>query len=93
MTIRGLLEAIERPEDQFDWYQALLLADEYINLQSTRQWAIERICRVVQTQLDTQAYDKDRDCNSQAAVVLESGRKQIAAKRRERETAASGGMT
>jgi hypothetical protein len=88
VTIRGLLEAIERPEDQFDWYQALVLADQYINLPSTRQWAIERICRVVQTQLETQAYGTDVGCNSQARVVLESGRKQIDAKCRERETGA-----
>jgi hypothetical protein len=83
VTVRGLLEAVERPEDQFDWYHALVLADKYINLPSTRQWAIERICRVVRTQLNTGAYGTDSDCISRATAVLKSGQKQIDARKRE----------
>jgi hypothetical protein len=83
VTVRSLLEALERPEDQFDWYHALVLANEYINLQSTRQWAIERICRVVRTQLNAHAYGEDPDCISQATAVLKSGQQRIDARKRE----------
>jgi hypothetical protein len=58
-TPRAVLDAIERPDEQFDWYHALELAQRFAELDTTHQWQRERLERTVRAQLKSGAYGKD----------------------------------
>jgi hypothetical protein len=50
-TTRAVLEAVQRPDQMFDQYHALLLAERFVSLPATRKWARERIADAVQAQI------------------------------------------
>ena len=58
-TTRAVLEAVERPDQMFDQYQALVLAERFMSLSTTRTWARERIVAAVQAQLESGALGHD----------------------------------
>jgi hypothetical protein len=70
VTTRAVLEAVQRPDDMFDQYQALILAERFISLSTTRTWARERVAATVQTQLDSGALGDDAPSLAAAKRVL-----------------------
>jgi hypothetical protein len=67
---RAVLDAIERPDNMFDWYHALILGQKFAALGTTRAWHLERLAGVVQAQLDADAYGNDDDCIDEAEVLF-----------------------
>jgi hypothetical protein len=57
-------EAIQRPDQMFDQYQALVLADRFITLPTTHNWAQERIAAAVRAQLESGALGTDANCRN-----------------------------
>jgi hypothetical protein len=70
-TTRAILEAVQRPDQMFDQYEALELADRFVSLTTTRTWARERIAEAVRLQLESGKFGKDRDCLDAAERLLE----------------------
>jgi hypothetical protein len=70
-TTRAVLEAVQRPDQMFDQYQALVLAEQVISLPATRTWARERIARAVQEQYESGALGDDDDSIEAAERILE----------------------
>lgn len=70
-TVRAVLEAVERPDQMFDQYHALVLAEEYVRLPSSGKWQCERVRRAVKSQLDRGAFGSDLDCLESAARLLD----------------------
>jgi len=68
-TTRAVLEAVQRPDQMFDQYQALVLADRFASLPTTRPWARERIAEAVQAQIPK--LGTDIPSNEAAKRVLE----------------------
>src|SRR5205814_7287610 len=58
-TPRAVLEAVQRPDQTFDQYQALVLAERFMSLPTTRTWARERIAGAVRAQLESGALGDD----------------------------------
>jgi hypothetical protein len=54
-TTRAVLEAVQRPDQMFDQYHALVLAERFMSLPTTRTWARERIAAAVRAQLESGA--------------------------------------
>jgi hypothetical protein len=69
-TVRAVIEAVERPDQMFDQYHALALAEQYIGLRTTGKWQRERVLRAVKSQLDSGAFGDDLDCLDSAARLL-----------------------
>jgi hypothetical protein len=70
-TIRAVLEAVQRPDQMFDQFHALLLAKRFVSLPATRKWPRERIEAAVQALLEPDARGKDafdEDSQSRAAA-------------------------
>src|SRR5262245_41220911 len=70
-TPRAVLEAMQRPDQMFDQYQALVLAERFVVLPTTRPWTRERIADAVRAQLDSGALGDDRPSLEAARSVLE----------------------
>jgi hypothetical protein len=70
-TPRAVLDAIERPDQMFDQYHALLLGTKFAAAPTTRTWTRERLARTVKAQLDAQAYGSDHDCINAAKALLQ----------------------
>lgn len=70
-TTRAVLEAVQRPDQMFDQYQALLLAERFSALETTHTWARERIATAVRGQLESGALGDDRDSLLVANRILE----------------------
>ena len=70
-TTRAVLEAVQRPDQMFDQYQALRLAEAFVALPDTRQWAKERIAAAVRAQLESGALGTDHDSLTAARRLLE----------------------
>jgi hypothetical protein len=70
-TTRAVLEAVERPDQMFDQYHALVLAERFGSLPTTRTWARERIADAVRTHLESGALGNDRDSLGVAKRMLE----------------------
>src|SRR6266516_1954778 len=70
-TPRAVLEAVRNPDQMFDQYQALVLADLFVRLPTTRTWTRERVVDAVRFQLQSGALGDDDDCRDLAAEMLE----------------------
>ena len=70
-TTRAVLEAVQRPDQMFDQYQALVLANRFITLPTTHNWAQERIAAAVQRQLESGALGDDANCRNAARRLLD----------------------
>jgi hypothetical protein len=70
-TTRAVLEAVQRPDQMFDQYHALVLAERVVSLPATRTWARERITAAVQEQLESGALGDHHDAIEAAKRVLE----------------------
>jgi hypothetical protein len=71
-TTRAVLEAVQRPDQMFDQYQALRLAEVFIALPTTRRWAKERVAAAVRAQLESGALGTDHDSLTAARHLLAS---------------------
>jgi hypothetical protein len=69
-TTRGVLEAVLRPDQMFDQWAALRLAEAFVALPNTRTWARERIAKAVRAQVDTGELGEDEGCHLAAQRVL-----------------------
>ena len=69
-TPRAVLEAVQRPDQMFDQYQALVLAERFVLLPTTGMWARERIADAVRAQLESGALGDDHPSLDQARRVL-----------------------
>ncbi len=69
-TTRAVLEAVERPDQMFDEYYALTLADLFVQLPSTEPWARQRVIDAVRSQVESGSLKGDRDCNDLALQIL-----------------------
>jgi hypothetical protein len=69
-TVRSILEAVSRPDQMFDQYQALVLAEAFLEHPSIRAWSRERILRAVRHQLDSGALGEDEDSLRVARRIL-----------------------
>ncbi len=69
-TTRAVLEAVQRPDQMFDQFQALILADRFVSLPATGTWARERIADAVRQLLDSGALGNDRPSLEAAKRVL-----------------------
>jgi hypothetical protein len=83
-TPRAVLDAIERPDNMFDWREALLLGGKFAELDTTRPWQRERLVAAVQAQLDAGAYGEDDDCIKEAEALVKRVSELIATDRRPR---------
>lgn len=70
-TTRAVLEAIQRPDQMFDQYHALVLAERFVSLATTETWARERVAAAVRAQLESGALGDDRDSIDFVKRVLE----------------------
>jgi hypothetical protein len=70
-TTRAVLEAVQRPDQMFDQYQALVLAERFVSLPTTRTWARERVANAVQAHLKAGELGNDSDSLEVAKRVLE----------------------
>lgn len=70
-TVRSILEAVLRPDQMFDQYQALLLAERYLQLPDVRTWPRERIHEAVLGQLESGALGEDPDSHAVAQRILD----------------------
>jgi len=69
-TTRAVLDAVQRPDQMFDQYHALVLAHRFVSLPTTRPWARERIVAAVRAQLESGALGSDRECIAAAERVI-----------------------
>ena len=69
-TTRAVLEAVQRPDQMFDQYHALLLAERFVSIPTTRIWARERVADAVRVQLESGALGEDRKSLDAAERVL-----------------------
>jgi hypothetical protein len=69
-TTRAVLEALQRPEHMHDLYHALVLADQFVALDTTEHWARKRIAQTVRELLASGALGEDEDCLNAADVLL-----------------------
>ncbi|MET7808661.1 hypothetical protein [Micromonospora chersina] len=69
-TTRVVLEAVQRPDQMFDQYQALVLAERFVALGTTGPWARARIAAAVSGRLESGALGTDRDCHDAAERVI-----------------------
>jgi len=69
-TVRSILEAVARPDQMFDQYQALLLAETYLQRPDVRTWPRERIQKAVRSQLDSGALGSDADSLTVARRIV-----------------------
>ncbi|KRF39992.1 hypothetical protein ASH01_19585 [Terrabacter sp. Soil811] len=69
-TVRAVLEAVIRPDQMFDQYQALLLAERYLALPDVREWPRKRIQQAVRIQFDSGALGKDQNSLSVAKRII-----------------------
>jgi hypothetical protein len=70
-TPRAVLNAVEHPDEMYDQYHALVLAEKFVQLETTRRWQRERVAHVLHFQLDHEIYGTDSDCISKANQILE----------------------
>jgi len=60
-TPRAVLDAVKHPDEMFDQFQALILARNFVRLQTTRQWQRERVAKVVSEQLESGKFGLGED--------------------------------
>jgi hypothetical protein len=70
-TPRAVLEAVGRPDQMFDLYQALVLADRFLTLPTTGTWARSRIRDAVRAHLESGAIGDGTARQRMALQVLE----------------------
>jgi hypothetical protein len=69
-TPRAVLDAIRNPDQMFDQYHALVLANRFVRLPNTRVWTLRRVADAVRFQLESGAFGADADCNSLAPEII-----------------------
>ena len=69
-TTRAVLEAVQRPDQMFDQYYALKLAESFVTLSTTEDWARKRVAAAVRTQLESGALGDDWPSKEVAEEVL-----------------------
>jgi hypothetical protein len=69
-TTRAVLEAIQRPDDMFDLYHALFLANTMLHLEQTQMWHQERIQEAVRELKEHDAFGTDSHCVAVADDIL-----------------------
>ena len=69
-TPRAVLDAVNRPDEMYEQYHALLLADLFVQLDSTRTWQRERIAKAVSNLVESDALGQDQDCLKLADSVI-----------------------
>jgi hypothetical protein len=74
-TTRVILEALQRPDDMFDLYHALLAARRAAAIM--RRWQQERIRDAVMQLQESKAFGSDRDCINAAEVLVREGEQPI----------------
>jgi hypothetical protein len=65
-TPRAVLDAVQHPDEMFDQYHALVLADLVLRLPTTRAWTRERVFDAVRFQLQSGALGNDQPCRQLA---------------------------
>jgi hypothetical protein len=70
-TTRAVLEAVQRPDQMFDQYHALKLAERFVSYPDTRKRARDRIAAAVQALLESKALGEDAPAISAAERVLQ----------------------
>jgi len=69
-TTRVVLEAIQRPDNMFDLYHALRLANTMLHLEQTPMWHQERIQKTVRGLREEGAFGTDPDCLATGDEIL-----------------------
>lgn len=72
-TTRAVLEAVQRPDQKFDEYHALVLAKKFVDLPTTEQWARERIVKAVESLVDAGLLGRDTARLKVAKDILAKG--------------------
>jgi hypothetical protein len=70
-TTRAVLEAVQRPDQMFDQYHALVLAELVISRSATEPWVRKRIAAAVREQYESGALGDDDDSIEAAERILE----------------------
>ena len=70
VTPRAVLDAILHPDQMFDQYQALVLADKFIKYGTSAIWTLERVGEAAHRQLHSGKLGTDRDSLSAARQIL-----------------------
>jgi hypothetical protein len=70
-TPRIVLDAIKHPDEMYDQYNALVLAEMFVQLENTRTWQRERVAHLLRFQLDHETYGTDAACIKKANKILE----------------------
>ena len=83
-TTRAVLEAVQRPDQMFDQFHALVLAERFMSLPTTRTWARERIAAVVRAHWESGALGTDHPSLDAAKRVLEQAQTRAGVGRRRR---------
>jgi hypothetical protein len=69
-TTRAVIDAVQRPDQMFDQFHALVLAERFISAPGTPRWTRERVVAAVKAHRDSGALGNDRDCLAAAERVL-----------------------
>ena len=70
-TTRAVLEALERPDEPFDHYHALVLAERFMTAPQAGSQARKRVREAVLAQLDSGAFGADTDRHAMANRLLQ----------------------
>jgi hypothetical protein len=70
-TTRAVLEALERPDEPFDHYHALVLAERFMAAPQASSRARKRVREAVMAQLDSGAFGTDTDRHALANRLLQ----------------------
>lgn len=76
-TPRAVFEAIQHPDQMFDQYQALILADKFVISGTSEIWTLERVGKTVHDHLHSGALGTDQGCLNQAKQTLRDASRRI----------------
>jgi hypothetical protein len=71
-STRAVLEAVSRPDEMFDQYHALVLANQFVQLPTTHAQARKRVAGAVELQRDSGALGRDKPSIDMAAAVIDN---------------------
>ena len=77
-TPRAVLDAVKHPDQMFDQYQALVLADNFIKSGTSAIWTLERVGQAVHYQLHSGRLGTDPSSLNAARQVLKDASQRIA---------------
>ena len=76
-TPRAVLDAIQHPDQMFDQYQALILADNFVKSGTSAIWTLERVGEAVHDQLHSGNLGTDEPAIHYARLVLADASRRI----------------